>query len=133
MARCAALTKRHEEAVTDADRASQRHIVAGLQRRFSNRRQSSAKKTKAATRSPSNAPIRAAEYGSSIHRRTNNFIAGLGNFAVCIGLLEKGSPLIGVVYDVTLINFTMPRAGKGPGSERSGCAPCRRRSTTPAC
>jgi myo-inositol-1(or 4)-monophosphatase len=32
---------------------------------------------------------------------TNNFIAGLGAFAVCIGLLERGEPLLGVVYDVT--------------------------------
>ena len=32
---------------------------------------------------------------------TNNFIAGLGNFAVCIGLLERGEPVLGVVYDVT--------------------------------
>src|SRR5450432_1162914 len=32
---------------------------------------------------------------------TNNFIAGLGMFAVCIGLLDAGQPVIGVVYDVT--------------------------------
>ena len=32
---------------------------------------------------------------------TNNFVAGLGNFAVCIGLLERGEPVLGVVYDVT--------------------------------
>jgi fructose-1,6-bisphosphatase/inositol monophosphatase family enzyme len=32
---------------------------------------------------------------------TNNFIAGLGNFAVCIGLMDKGMPVLGVVYDVT--------------------------------
>ena len=32
---------------------------------------------------------------------TNNFIAGLGNFAVCIGLLEAGEPTVGVVYDVS--------------------------------
>src|SRR5581483_4869717 len=32
---------------------------------------------------------------------TNNFIAGLGAFAVCIGLLDEGYPILGVVYDVT--------------------------------
>ena len=28
---------------------------------------------------------------------TNNFVSGLGNFAVCIGFLEKGMPVLGVV------------------------------------
>jgi myo-inositol-1(or 4)-monophosphatase len=32
---------------------------------------------------------------------TNNFIAGLGAFAVCIGLLDGGHPVLGVVLDVT--------------------------------
>jgi myo-inositol-1(or 4)-monophosphatase len=32
---------------------------------------------------------------------TNNFVAGLGNFGVCIGLLERGEPVLGVVLDVT--------------------------------
>ena len=31
---------------------------------------------------------------------TNNFIAGFGCFAVCIGLLRAGRPVLGVVYDV---------------------------------
>ena len=45
---------------------------------------------------------------------TNNFIAGLGAFCVCIGLLEKGVPVLGVVYDVTrdLAYF----AAKGEGA-----------------
>lgn len=30
---------------------------------------------------------------------TNNYIAGLGNWAVCVGLLEAGMPVLGVVYD----------------------------------
>ena len=99
------LTKTHaaanEEAVTDADRASQRFIVAGLRRRF-----------------PKDGVIgEESETGESItfeceHPRgrnwvidpidgTNNFIAGLGNFCVCIGLLDEGFPVLGVVYDVT--------------------------------
>lgn len=32
---------------------------------------------------------------------TNNFVAGFGAFAICIGLLEAGKPTVGVVYDVT--------------------------------
>jgi myo-inositol-1(or 4)-monophosphatase len=99
------LTKTHiaakEEAVTEADRASQRFIVAGLRRRF-----------------PEDGVIgEESETGQSITFEchdprgrnwvidpidgTNNFIAGLGAFAVCIGLLERGEPVIGVVYDVT--------------------------------
>src|SRR5665213_2756830 len=86
------LTKTHiattAEAVTEADRASQRYIVGGLRRRF-----------------PTDGIIgEESETGSSITfdapdplgrvwvidpiDGTNNFIAGLGNFAVCIGLLH---------------------------------------------
>jgi myo-inositol-1(or 4)-monophosphatase len=32
---------------------------------------------------------------------TNNFISGLGMFCVCIGLLDAGMPVLGIVYDVT--------------------------------
>lgn len=95
------LTKRHAEAVTDADRASQRFIVAGLRRRF-----------------PDDGIIgEENDTGEAItfdvpdpHRRvwvidpidgTNNFIAGMGAFGVCIGLLERGMPVLGVVLDVT--------------------------------
>ena len=95
------LTKRHQEAVTDADRASQRFIVAGLRRRF-----------------PDDGIIgEENETGEAItfevpdpDRRiwvidpidgTNNFIAGMGAFAVCIALMERGMPVLGVVLDVT--------------------------------
>ena len=99
------LTKTHvaaqEEAVTEADRASQRFIVAGLRRRF-----------------PDDGVVgEESETGQSITFEchdprgrnwvidpidgTNNFIAGLGAFAVCIGLMDRGEPVLGVVYDVT--------------------------------
>ena|SRR5437867_9413774 len=99
------LTKTHaaasEEAVTEADRASQRLIVAGLRRRF-----------------PDDGIIgEESDTGESITFEcinpdgrnwvidpidgTNNFIGGLGAFCVCIGLLDQGMPLLGVVYDVT--------------------------------
>jgi myo-inositol-1(or 4)-monophosphatase len=99
------LTKTHAaasaEAVTDADRASQRFIVAGLRKRF-----------------PSDGIVgEESETGESITFEcenprgrnwvidpidgTNNFIAGLGNFCVCIGLIDGGWPVLGVVYDVT--------------------------------
>lgn len=99
------LTKTHAmttgEAVTDADRASQRFIVAGLRRRF-----------------PDDGIVgEESDTGDSITFEcpdpagrvwvidpidgTNNFVAGLGAFGVCIALLQAGEPVLGVVYDVT--------------------------------
>jgi myo-inositol-1(or 4)-monophosphatase len=49
---------------------------------------------------------------------TNNFIAGLGNFAVCIGLLVAGQPVLGIVYDVT--RDLMYAAAKGLGATLNG-------------
>ena len=112
------LTKTHaaaqEEAVTDADRDSQRFIVKGLRTRF-----------------PTDGVIgEENDTGSAITfdapdpngrvwvidpiDGTNNFIMGLGNFAVCIGLLDRGMPVLGVVYDVT--RDTMYAAARGQGA-----------------
>lgn len=112
------LTKTHiaasQEAVTEADRASQRHIVAGLRQRF-----------------PRDGIVgEESETGQSITADipdpngrvwvidpidgTNNFVAGLGNFAVCIGLLERGEPILGIVYDVT--RDLMYASAKGQGA-----------------
>jgi myo-inositol-1(or 4)-monophosphatase len=107
------LTKRHQEAVTDADRASQRSIVAGLRRRF-----------------PDDGIIgEENETGEAItfdvpdpNRRiwiidpidgTNNFIAGMGAFAVCIALMERGMPVLGVVFDVTRDLVYSAASGEG--------------------
>lgn len=111
------LTKTHvaasAEAVTDADRASQRFIVAGLQRRF-----------------PRDGIVgEESETGTSItfdcpdvHGRvwvidpidgTNNFVSGLGFFGVCIGLLERGKPILGVVLDVVRDQVYSAAAGEG--------------------
>ncbi|HEV7301477.1 MAG TPA: inositol monophosphatase [Tepidisphaeraceae bacterium] len=99
------LTKTHatttDEAVTVADRATQRYIVDGLRQRF-----------------PTDGIIgEESDAGDAITAiipnpagrnwvidpidGTNNFIAGLGAFAVCIGLMDAGRPVLGVVYDVT--------------------------------
>jgi len=108
------LTKRHAEAVTDADRASQRYIVAGLKRRY-----------------PTDGIVgEENDTGDAITFEctdpngrvwvidpidgTNNFIAGLGAFAVCIGLLDKGMPVLGIVFDVT--RDLMYSAAKGEGA-----------------
>lgn len=112
------LTKTHaaanQEAVTEADRASQRHIVTGLRKRFAR----------------DGIVGEESETGESITSEipdpngrvwvidpidgTNNFVAGLGNFAVCIGLLERGEPVLGVVYDVS--RDLMYSAAKGQGA-----------------
>ncbi len=111
------LTKTHaattDEAVTEADRASQRFIIAALKRKF-----------------PQDGVIgEESESGDSITfdcknpggrnwvidpiDGTNNFIAGLGAFAVCIGLLHAGEPVLGVVYDVTRNQMYAARRGEG--------------------
>ncbi len=111
------LTKTHAattlEAVTDADRESQRHIVAALRSRF-----------------PHDGLIgEESDTGDSITfdchdpmgrnwvidpiDGTNNFIAGHGAFAVCIGLLEAGRPTLGVVYDVTRDQLYAAATGEG--------------------
>lgn len=112
------LTKTHaaasQEAVTVADRAVQRHVVAGLRERFGD----------------DGIIGEESETGESITFEcpnpsgrnwvidpidgTNNFIAGLGNFGVCVGLLEAGMPVLGVVYDVTRDH--MYAAAKGHGA-----------------
>ncbi len=111
------LTKTHvaatDEAVTEADRASQRLIVAGLRRRFGE----------------DGIVGEESETGHSITFEcpnpmgrnwvidpidgTNNFVAGLGAFAVCIGLLERGEPVLGVVYDVTRDEIYTAARGEG--------------------
>jgi myo-inositol-1(or 4)-monophosphatase len=111
------LTKTHaaatDEAVTEADRAAQRHIVAGLRERF-----------------PDDGVIgEESETGESITFEcrnprgrnwvidpidgTNNFIAGLGVFAVCVGLLDAGEPVLGVVYDATRDHVYAAARGSG--------------------
>jgi myo-inositol-1(or 4)-monophosphatase len=108
------LIKRGEEAVTEADRASQRLIVAGLRTRFP---------TDGIVGEESDAGDAITFETSDPSGRnwvidpidgTNNFLAGLGAFAVCIGLLEAGMPTLGVVYDVT--RDVMHSAAKGQGA-----------------
>ena len=115
------LTKRAgAEAVTEADRASQRLIVAELRARF-----------------PADGIIgEENDHGDTITNLdpesgervwvidpidgTNNFVSGLGNFAVCIGLLDRGLPVAGVIYDVT--RDEMFAGATGLGATRNGIA-----------
>ena len=112
------LTKTHAtttaEAVTEADRATQRLIVERLRDKF-----------------PTDGIIgEENDTGDSITfdcrdpmgrnwvidpiDGTNNYIAGVGIFGVCIGLLDRGVPVLGVVYDIT--RDQMYRAAKGSGA-----------------
>lgn len=102
------------EAVSEADRASQRMIVEALRARFPNDgiigEESDAGDviTNLAPRSGNRVWVIDPIDG------TNNFLAGLGNYAVCIGLLDAGMPVLGVVYDVQ--RDQMMAAAKGEGA-----------------
>lgn len=112
------LTKTHaaadDEAVTEADRAVQRYIVAALRKRFPEdgvvgEESDSGESITFECRNPTGRnwvidPIDG----------TNNFIAGLGIFGVCVGLLEAGHPVLGVVYDVS--RDAMYSAARGQGA-----------------
>ncbi|MCE9588974.1 MAG: inositol monophosphatase [Planctomycetes bacterium] len=112
------LTKRNAEAVTDADRACQKHIVEGLRRFF-----------------PGDGIIgEENDTGDAITfdcpdpdgrvwvidpiDGTNNFVGGFGYFAVCIGRMEKGVPVLGVVLDVT--RGQVYAAARGAGASLDG-------------
>src|SRR6202012_793727 len=51
---------------------------------------------------------------------TNNFVSGLGNFAVCIGLIDRGMPVLGVVLDVArdLVYSAVSGEGAWLGNQR---------------
>jgi myo-inositol-1(or 4)-monophosphatase len=118
------LTKTHAttsaEAVTDADRASQRLIVASLRKRFPRDGIiGEENETGDAITFDCPEPLGRVWVIDPIDG-TNNFIAGLGNFAVCIGLFEQGHPILGVVYDVTRDEAYAAARGEGAwrGSHR---------------
>ncbi len=93
------LTKRGAEAVTEADRASQRLIVAGLRTRFPDdgiigeEDDTGAAITNQAPKKGGRVWVIDPIDG------TNNYVAGFAAWAVCIGLLEDGVPTLGVVWD----------------------------------
>ena len=107
------LTKRYAEAVTEADRASQRHILAGLRRRFpEDGIIGEENDTGDAITFEAPDPMGRVWVIDPIDG-TNNFIAGLGTFAVCIGLIDRGLPVLGVVFDVTRDQAYAAAKGEG--------------------
>lgn len=103
----------HSEAVTEADRACQRHIVSSLKALF-----------------PGDGFVgEENDQGDDITficpnpkgrvwvidpiDGTNNFVAGVNCFACCIGLLENGYPTLGVVYDICRDSYFAAARGVG--------------------
>jgi myo-inositol-1(or 4)-monophosphatase len=108
------LSKRNgAEAVSEADRASQRLIVAGLRARFPD--DGFIGEESDAGDLITNLPPRAGRRVWVIDPidGTNNFLAGLGNYAVCIGLLDAGMPVLGVVHDVARDQVLAAARGAG--------------------
>lgn len=106
-------TKRGEEAVTDADRASQRLIIERLSAHFHDDGFIGEENDdgSAITNRPPKRGTRV--WVIDPIDGTNNFVAGLGNFAVCIGLLDAGMPVLGVVYDVCRDEVYAAERGNG--------------------
>lgn len=101
------------EAVTEADRASQRFIVAGLRKRFAN---DGVIGEENETGDAITFDVRDANgrvWVIDPVDGTNNFVAGLRAFCVCIGLLETGRPLMGVVFDVCQDQVYAAARGEG--------------------
>ena len=111
------LTKTHaaasNEAVTEADRASQRFIVAGLRKRFPSDGVIGEENDKGDAITFDVADTNGRVWVIDPVDGTNNFVAGLRAFCVCIGLLEAGRPLLGVVFDVCQDQVYAAARGEG--------------------
>jgi myo-inositol-1(or 4)-monophosphatase len=111
------LTKTHAaasaEPVTEADRAAQRHIVSALRGRFRGDGIIGEEDESGQAITFDCPDPRGRVWVIDPVDGTNNFVAGLGCFAVCIGLLERGEPVLGVVHDVTRGQSYMAARGHG--------------------
>ena len=99
------LTKTHaattDEPVTVADRAAQRAVLDRLRRHFPDYGVIGEESETGESITAENLRPDGRNWVIDPIDGTNNFIAGLGNWAVCVGLLDAGRPVVGVVYDVT--------------------------------
>src|ERR1051325_8647501 len=93
------LTKTHaaanREAVTEADRASQRFIVAGLKKRFAGDGVIGEENERGDAITFDVRDSNGRVWVIDPVDGTNNFVAGLRAFCVCIGLLEAGRARVG--------------------------------------
>ena len=123
------LTKTHAtttaEAVTEWDRAAQRHIITALRARFPGDGIIGEESDDGAGITNLPAAGGGRTWVIDPIDGTNNFVAGLGCWAVCIGLLEHGYPVLGVVHDVARgITYAAARGeGAWANERRVGCAP----------
>jgi len=102
-----------QEAVTEADRAAQRYIVEALRARFGTDGFVGEESDTGATHTFECPDPMGRVWVIDPIDGTNNFIAGLENFAVCIGRLERGMPVLGVVLDVCRDQVYSAAAGQG--------------------
>ena len=111
------LTKTHamttDEPVTAADRAAQRVIVAGLRERFPDDGIIGEESDTGESITADNLRTDGRTWVIDPIDGTNNFIVGLGNWAICIGLMDAGKPVVGVVYDVTRDRMLAGVVGRG--------------------
>lgn len=116
------LTKTHaltsNEAVTQADRDSQRFIVGELRKAFPGDGFIGEESDDGAGITLDVPDPRGRTWVIDPIDGTNNFIAGLGGFCVCIGLIDDGMPTLGVVYDV--LADKVYRAARGLGGTADG-------------
>ncbi|MBV8781879.1 MAG: inositol monophosphatase [Phycisphaerae bacterium] len=114
------LTKTHaattDEAVTEADRESQAFIVRGLREARPNDGIIGEESETGESITFEIEDIAGRAWVIDPIDGTNNFIAGYGAFAVCIGLMDKGEAVAGVVLDVT--RDEMYAAARGYGAWR---------------
>lgn len=114
----ARMTKTHvaadHEAVTVADRESQRHIIQGLRARFASDGMIGEENDNGTAITFECSDPDGRNWVIDPIDGTNNFVAGLGTFAVCIGLMDEGMPVLGVVYDV--MRDEMYAAARGEGA-----------------
>ena len=99
------LTKTHsmttDEAVTEGDRATQRHIITALRERYPNDGLVGEESDAGDGITFESTDPNGRHWVIDPIDGTNNYVGGLGAFAVCIGLMDQGRPVLGVVYDVS--------------------------------
>ncbi|HEY1685872.1 MAG TPA: inositol monophosphatase family protein [Tepidisphaeraceae bacterium] len=102
-----------DEAVSEADRATQRTIITGLRRRFPNDGIVGEENETGDAITCEISDPKGRVWVIDPIDGTNNFLSGLGCFCVCIGLLEAGVPTLGVVYDITRDHLYAACQGQG--------------------
>lgn len=119
------LTKTHatttDEAVTQADRAAQRVIIAGLREHYPDDGVIGEESDTGQSITAENLKPHGRNWVIDPIDGTNNFIAELGNWCICIGLLDAGHPVLGVVYDVTRDAMYAGAAGLGATKNNQPC------------